>query len=108
MKSQHTKDSQNVNLLDLLVYLASKWKWFLLSVVVCCSVAWLKYARTPLTYFRTVTVIMNGTDRPVCLDLKRYAEVLPWRVATDVLSDRRIDLTTPCLQLGVRETLVLE
>ena len=57
---------------------------------------------------RTVTVIMNGTDHPVCLDLKRYAEVLPWRVATDVLSGRRIDLATPCLQLGVRETLVLE
>lgn len=57
---------------------------------------------------RTVTVIMNGTDRPVCLNLARYAEVLPWRVATDVLSGRRIDLAGQCLQLGVRETLVLE
>ena len=37
MKSQNSKDSQNVNLLDLLVYLASKWKWFLLSVALCCS-----------------------------------------------------------------------
>ena len=57
---------------------------------------------------RTVTVILNGNDRPECLQLGRYAEVLPAAEATDVLTGRRIDLSQDCLQLGVRETLVLE
>lgn len=57
---------------------------------------------------RTVTVIMNGTDMPVCLSLDRYKEVLPSEQATDVLSGRRISLGEGSLQLGKRETLVLE
>lgn len=57
---------------------------------------------------RTVTVMINGTDRPVCLPLARYAEVLPAKQATDVLSGRTINLDTDCLQLGVRDILVLE
>ena len=57
---------------------------------------------------RTVTVILNGNDRPECLQLGRYAEVLPAAEATDVLTVRRIDLSQDCLQLCVRETLVLE
>lgn len=39
------KNGQNVNLLDLMIYLASKWKWYLLSLIVCVGVAWLKYAK---------------------------------------------------------------
>ena len=101
MKSQHTKDSQNVNLLDLLVYLASKWKWFLLSVVVCCSVAWLKYARTPLTYFRTVTVIIkdpsNKTTSAAGLD--RYDNIInKVNVANEILQFRSKTLMREVVQ----------
>lgn len=42
------KNEQGVNLVDLLVYLASKWKWFLLSVLICVGFAWYKYASAPL------------------------------------------------------------
>ena len=34
------KNEQSVNLVDLFVYLASKWKWFLVSIVVCVGIAW--------------------------------------------------------------------
>ena len=34
-KSTVNKDEQGINLVDLLLYLASKWKWFLLSVLIC-------------------------------------------------------------------------
>ena len=57
---------------------------------------------------KTVTVIMNGTDHPVCLPLKRYAEVLPSTMATDVITGRTVKLDGDCLQLGVRDILILE
>ena len=101
MKSQNSKDSQNVNLLDLLVYLASKWKWFLLSVALCCSVAWLKYARTPLTYFRTVTVIIkdpsNKTSSTAGLD--RYDNIInKVNVANEILQFRSKTLMREVVQ----------
>lgn len=57
---------------------------------------------------RRVTVMINGTDKPVCLPLARYAEVLPATHADEVISGRRIDLSGDCLQLGVRDILVLD
>ena len=57
---------------------------------------------------RRVTVIINGTDKPVCLPLARYAEVLPAAQAYDVISGRTIQLDTDSLQLGVRDVLVLD
>lgn len=57
------KNEQGVNLVDLLVYLASKWKWFLLSVLICVGFAWYKYASAPLVYFGKATVIIK--DLPI-------------------------------------------
>ncbi len=57
---------------------------------------------------RTVTIVLNGTDKPVCLDLAPYAEVMPKTTAHDVISGRTIDLSGGTLQLDVRGTLVLE
>lgn len=48
-----------MNILDLLVYLLSKWKWYLLSIFVCCGLAYYYYAKTPLTYFRSATIIIK-------------------------------------------------
>lgn len=57
---------------------------------------------------KTVTVMLNGTDRPACVSLDRYAGVLPAPQATDVLSGRTVRLDHGTLQLGVREALILE
>ena len=53
------KNEQGINVVDLFVYLASKWKWFLLSVLVCGGIAWLNYASSPLVYFRSATVFIK-------------------------------------------------
>ena len=45
--SSTNRNDQSVNLVDLFVYLASKWKWFLLSVIICGGIAWFKYATAP-------------------------------------------------------------
>lgn len=57
---------------------------------------------------RTVTVILNGRNEPVCLDLARYAEVLPAAETTDILTGRKVRTDQGTLQLGIRETLVLD
>ena len=59
MNNQTNKNESGINLLDLFMYLASKWKWFLLSVLICGGLAWLKYANTPFVYFRQATVIIK-------------------------------------------------
>lgn len=48
--SSSNKNDQGLNLVDLLLYLASKWKWFLLSVLICGGFAWFKYASAPKGY----------------------------------------------------------
>jgi len=56
----------------------------------------------------TVTVLLNGTDRPVCVELSRYAEALPKRTATDIVSGRTVSLEGGTLQMDVRGALVLD
>lgn len=104
MQTNHTspaKDSQSVNLFDLLLYLASKWKWFLLSVIVCGSAAWLYYARTPQVYFRTATVIIkdpsNKTSSAAGLD--RYDNFInKVNVANEILQFRSKTLMREVVQ----------
>lgn len=55
----------------------------------------------------TVTVLLNGTDRPACVDLARYADVLPAETAIDVLTGREVQLQGS-LQLDVRGALILD
>ncbi len=56
---------------------------------------------------RTVTVLMNGTDSPACVDLDRYREALPASQAMDVISGRIVNLSGS-LQMGVRGIVVLD
>lgn len=104
MQTNHSfsnKDNQNINLLDLLAYLTSKWKWFLLSVAVCGSLAWLQYARSPEVYFRTATVIIkdpsNKTSSAAGLD--RYDNFInKVNVANEILQFRTKNLMREVVQ----------
>lgn len=57
--NNQSRSEQNINLLDLLIYLASKWKLYLLSVLIFGGMAWYKYATTPYVYFGSATVIIK-------------------------------------------------
>ena len=59
MNNQTKKNENELNVLDLFMYLLSKWKWFLLSVLIFGGLAWLKYASSPFVYFRQATVIIK-------------------------------------------------
>ena len=64
-RNSNSKNDQGINLIDLLLYLASKWKWFLLSVLICTGIAWYKYATAPFIYFRSATVIIKDPSNKV-------------------------------------------
>lgn len=88
--SQKKKD-QGLNVLDLLFYLSSKWKWFIASVLLFTGLAWIKYASDPLIYFRSATVIIkdptNKTSAASGLD--RYDNVInKVNVANELLQFR--------------------
>ena len=73
MNNQTNKNESGINLLDLFMYLASKWKWFLLSVLIFGGLAWLKYAHTPFVYFRQATVIIKDpSNKTSSAGLDRY------------------------------------
>lgn len=57
--------NDEVNVMDILLYLASKWKWFLLSVIVFVGLAWLKYSSTPQVFFRSATVIIKDPSNKI-------------------------------------------
>lgn len=71
--NESTKSNVEVNLKDLFFYLASKWKWILLSTLVFVALAWYNYAKTPFVYFRQATVIIKDpSNKTSTAGLDRY------------------------------------
>ena len=111
------KNDQSINLVDLLVYFLSKWKWFLLSVLVCggvawylyaralsvlvCGgVAWYLYARAPLVYFRSATVIIKDpSNKTSTTGLDRFDNIVNRvNVANELLQFRSKKLIREVVQ----------
>ena len=94
------KNEQGVNLVDLLVYLASKWKWFLLSVLICVGFAWYKYASAPLVYFGKATVIIKDpSNKTSSAGLDRYDNFInKVNVANEILQFRSKKLMREVVQ----------
>ena len=88
--SNNNRNEQGINVVDLLVYFASKWKWFLISVLVCGGLAWLSYARSPLVYFRSATVIIKDpSNKTSTAGLDRYDNFInKVNVANEILQFR--------------------
>lgn len=84
------KADQGINLVDLFLYFASKWKWFLLSVVVCGGLAWYNYARAPFVYFRSATVIIKDpSNKTATTSLDRFDNIVnKVNVANEILQFR--------------------
>lgn len=71
--SSANKTDQGLNIVDLALYLVSKWKWFLLSILICGGVAWYRYASSPVVYFRSATVIIKDpSNKTSTAGLDRY------------------------------------
>lgn len=90
MNASNNKNDQGVNIIDLLVYFASRWKWFLVSVIVFGGLAWLHYARSPRVYFRSATVIIKDpSNKTSTAGLDRYDNFInKVNVANEILQFR--------------------
>ena len=99
-KNQSNKNDQDINVIDLLVYFASKWKWFLLSIVVCTGIAWYYYASQPLVYFRSATVIIKDpSNKTSTTGLDRFDNIInKVNVANEILQFRSKDLMRDVVQ----------
>ncbi len=90
MNNQTKKNETELNVLDLFMYLLSKWKWFLLSVLIFGGLAWLKYASSPFVYFRQATVIIKDpSNKTSSAGLDRYDNLInKVNVANELLQFR--------------------
>lgn len=94
------RNEQGINLIDLLVYFASQWKWFLLSILVCGGIAWYSYARSPLVYFRSATVIIKDpSNKTSTTGLDRFDNIInKVNVANEILQFRSKKLMREVVQ----------
>lgn len=84
------KNEQSINLVDMFVYLLSKWKWFVLSILFFGGLAWYYYAQSPLVFFRSVTVIIKDpSNKTSTAGLDRYDNYInKVNVANEILQFR--------------------
>ena len=74
MTDQNTtskKVNNQVNLVDILLYLLRYWYWFLLCVLVAVGITYYYYAKTPFVYRSDATVVIKNpenTQRTVRLE----------------------------------------
>lgn len=88
-------DDKSINLPDLFRYLASHWKWYLLSVILFMGYYAYDYSRTSFVYNRSATVMIRTPDNtPETVRMRRYNSFSP-----------RIDGTAEILQLRTKELM---
>lgn len=94
------KNDQGLNVVDLFMYLASQWKWFLLSILICGGIAWYNYARAPLVYFRSATVIIKDpSNKASTSGLDRFDNFInKVNVANEILQFRSKKLMREVVQ----------
>lgn len=82
------------------MYLASQWKWFLLSILICGGIAWYNYARAPLVYFRSATVIIKDpSNKASTSGLDRFDNFInKVNVANEILQFRSKKLMREVVQ----------
>lgn len=100
INNSSNRNEQSINLIDLLAYFASQWKWFLLSILVCGGIAWYSYARSPLVYFRSATVIIKDpSNKASTTGLDRFDNIInKVNVANEILQFRSKKLMREVVQ----------
>lgn len=118
MSSPDTRaiQSKGPNLTDILLYLLSKWPWFLLSLTICIAFAWYRSATSPLVFYaQTKVIIKDPSNKTSTGGLDRYDnsinrvnvtnEILQFRskrLLQEVVGRTRADITYSTRQ-GLRD-----
>lgn len=78
-----------INPIEILLFLLSKWYWFVLSVLLFGGYAWYQYARSPYVYTRTATVmIKDARSKNIAGGLERFSAYSTTNVSNEILQFR--------------------
>lgn len=84
-KNKQISESQ-VNLLDLLRYLLSYWKWYIVSMLFFLGYFTYDYYKTPYLYMRTATVMLRTADNtPETVRLQRNVTLVKNEGAAEII-----------------------
>ena len=87
--SKKVTRNEQVNLVDIVLYLLSNWVWFALCVVLAAGIAYARYARMPLIYQSRITAIMKNPANSIrTASLENYDRMV-----------NRVNMTEEDLQL---------
>lgn len=87
--------SKGPNLADILLYLLSKWPWYVLSIAICIAIAWYQSATSPFVYFaQTKVIIKDPSNKTSTGGLDRYDN-----------SINRVNVTNEILQFRSKRLL---
>ena len=101
MQTNNTSEKNNgINVIDLFMYLLSKWRWFVISLLVFAGIAWLVYASRPFVYFSSATVIIKDpSNKTTTAGLDRYDNFInKVNVANEILQFRSSKLFREVVQ----------
>ena len=59
------KQDQSLHVLDILRYLLSNWKWFLLSILLFGGYYYYQYSKTPFLYKKDQTVMIKTANNSI-------------------------------------------
>lgn len=87
------KKEQSINIVDIVMYLLSKWKWFALSIFVFGAFYYYQYSKSPFIY-RSVETVMIKTpaNTPVTARLTRTNAANAVNVKSEILQLRSKEL----------------
>lgn len=95
MTKQQDKDDQHINIAEVLRYLVSHWRWYLLSVVIFTSYFYYEYSKTAFTYSRTTTIMIRSAENtPETVRIRRNSSL-----------STRVDGAGEILQLRSKELM---
>lgn len=105
------QQNETVRIQDILSACLSKWKWFVLSVVLCLSAATLYILTTPPTYTRNTALLIkedaNGKAASFSSELNSFADMGLFSNKSNV-NNELVFMQSPALMLEVVKRLQLD
>ena len=75
-KQTEQQSSQEFNVMDIVWYLLSNWKWYILALAVCLALAYNRYIHSERTYYSSIDVLINDpSNSDGVVGLSRYSSV---------------------------------
>ncbi|NGM64053.1 GumC family protein [Sphingobacterium sp. SGR-19] len=104
-RTANEKNEYSINVVDIVKYLLSKWKWFVLSILVFGAIYYYQYNKSPFIYRSAETVmIKTPANTPVTARLTRTSAANTVNVKSEILQLRSNELMQTTVERVGAET----